>query len=576
MIESTPRVTFVTALLDLGRGDDDAGLASSQQRNFNEYLAHFEQLLSIDAPLLIYTSVNLEPFVWRHRHPHNTRVHRLSQASLEEDFDGFAAVQDIRGRKDWLAQAGWLAGSPQARLAHYNPLVMSKLKLLCDGAGENPFSSDYFLWIDAGITRTCAGLVTHGGWLSVIEGLLQKFLICSYPYLGGKEIHGFPRADMARWTRTDGVRWVARGGLFGGSRELIAMVKGVYDEVLKSTLAEGLMGTEESVLTIVAHRHPEFFQRESLSEDGLLRPFFERLIAKGSTGNDNPRELLRSPGAPAPLPLPRRNTADTSLSVYVLTFNCPEQLRLFFQSWHRALGELESLSLYVVDNSTDPACIRSNQRLCNRYGGVHIAHGNLGISGGRQFVAEHFHASGAQFMLFLEDDMLCSHTEGVCPKGMSTLVDQLLPRALAVLRKEKLDFLKLSFSEFFGSNDQQWAWHNVSEERRRQLWPDHPRRSAGLALEDMPPTHFDRQESLDGLPYAVGEVFYCNWPQLVSRMGNQRLFLETRFEQPNESTWMAHVYECSRRGQIHGGVLLVSPINHRREYFYKAEERLES
>ena len=134
----------------------------------------------------------------------------------------------------------------------------------------------------------------------------------------------------------------------------------------------------------------------------------------------------------------------------------------------------------------------------------------------------------------------------------------------------------MSFSEFHGSNGQQWAWHNVSEERRRHLWPDYPRRSTGLALEDMPPTRFERREHLDGLPYAVGEVFYCNWPQLVSRTGNQKLFLETRFDRPNESLWMAHVYECSRRGQIRSGVLLKSPIEHRRAFFYKADERLES
>lgn len=572
MTDATPSVTFVTALLDLGRGDETAGLAGDQHRSFTEYLTHFEQLLAIDAPLLIYTSPNLEHLVWRRRLPRNTCVRRLTQASLEEEFDGFEAVQKIRCRQDWYSQAAWLAGSPQARLAHYNPLVMSKVPWLDAAATENPFGSEYFLWLDAGITRSCAGVATHPGWVAAATAELQKFLICSYPYTGGGEIHGFPREDIARWAQTDKVRWVARGGLFGGSRESINAVKRRYDVVLSGTLDAGLMGTEESVLTIVAHLHPELFQRELLSEDGLLRPFLKRLM----TATTSTASVPQGHGTPAPLPLPRQRITDQALSVYILTFNCPDQLALCFTSWHRELQDLESLSLYLVDNSTDAASRQENQKLCRRYGGVYLSEGNLGISGGRQFVAEHFHASGAENMLYLEDDMLCSDTEGVCSSGMATRVDKLLPRALAVLRKEQLDFLKLSFSEFHGSNGQQWAWHNVSEERRRHLWPDYPRRSTGLALEDMPPTRFERREHLDGLPYAVGEVFYCNWPQLVSRTGNQKLFLETRFDRPNESLWMAHVYECSRRGQIRSGVLLKSPIEHRRAFFYKADERLES
>jgi hypothetical protein len=27
-----------------------------------------------------------------------------------------------------------------------------------------------------------------------------------------------------------------------------------------------------------------------------------------------------------------------------------------------------------------------------------------------------------------------------------------------------------------------------------------------------------------GVPYAVGEVYYCNWPQIVSRTGNKKCF----------------------------------------------------
>lgn len=528
--------------------------------------------------MVIYTSPNIEPHVWRRRQVHNTQVRRLTLASLARDFTGFDAVQTIRRDNSWRNQASWLAGSPQARLAHYNPLVMSKLEMLNASAASNPFQTDYFVWLDAGIARTCTAALSHPGWLRQLPVLLQHFLILTYPYLGGTEIHGFPRAAIARMAGTDTVGWVARGGLFGGSAASIQQVRAHYEAVLAESLAAGNMGTEESVLTIVAHQHPEIFHRAKLGEDGLVLPFLQALITQSAGVTANEAFVPPVVQAPAPLPMPAlgQHSAVPSLSVYILTFNCPAQLALLLTSWHTALHAFPALALYIVDNSTDAQCIAENETLCQYYGGTFLAQGNLGISGGRQFVAEHFGASGAPHMLFLEDDMLYSDADGECASGLPRRVENLLPRAQRIVMDEGLDFLKLSFTEFHGSNSQQWAWHNVSDERRAAIWPDYPRTGEGLALSEMPPTHFDHVGSLEGLRYATGEVFYCNWPQLVSRAGNRKMFLEAPLTKPHEGLWMAHFYECSRRRQLRSGVLMASPIEHRREYHYAAQERLES
>ncbi|NCX92920.1 MAG: hypothetical protein EBX03_15305, partial [Rhodobacteraceae bacterium] len=58
----------------------------------------------------------------------------------------------------WLNQAGWLQNSPQAVNEWYNPIVQSKMFLLNDVTIWNPFNTDYFFWLDAGITNT----VPHG------------------------------------------------------------------------------------------------------------------------------------------------------------------------------------------------------------------------------------------------------------------------------------------------------------------------------------------------------------------------------------------------------------------------------
>ncbi len=52
--------------------------------------------------------------------------------------------------QSWLSQADWLSNAPQASMALYNPMVMSKLIWTRNAARLNPFNTDSFLWIDGG------------------------------------------------------------------------------------------------------------------------------------------------------------------------------------------------------------------------------------------------------------------------------------------------------------------------------------------------------------------------------------------------------------------------------------------
>src|SRR5262249_53119310 len=150
----------------------------------------------------------------------------------------------------WRSRAAWLAESPQANLELYNPMVMSKMSMLHDQTIINPFGTDHLAWIDAGIASTCGAYLGDVHWVARLPLLLKKFLFLCFPYEGGAEVHGFAREPMASFARTDYVRWVARGGLFGGSRTAIAHVNRLYARWLEVTLAHGEMGTEESVFSI--------------------------------------------------------------------------------------------------------------------------------------------------------------------------------------------------------------------------------------------------------------------------------------------------------------------------------------
>ncbi|MGE0449058.1 MAG: WlaTC/HtrL family glycosyltransferase [Vicinamibacterales bacterium] len=575
-------LTLVTGLFDLGRGSAQ-GLGPGFVRPFEQYLDHFARLLQVDAPMSVYIEPRHEPFVWQHRSRHNTRVFHRRIESFRTEFQFYDQVQRIRQDPSWRSRAAWLAESPQANLELYNPLVMSKMGMLHDQSIINPFGTDHLLWIDAGIAATCGGYLQDPRWLARLQPLLDKFLFLCFPYEGGSEVHGFARELMASFAQTDHVRWVARGGLFGGARHAIAEANRRYYRLLELTLAQGEMGTEESVFSIMVSRDPECYNRFLLPDDGLILHFLDALIhGPVRIVTSEPIELSREPRIET-RPRPRAfdpaqvDVGRIATALYVVSFNRPAQFRLLLDSWSTQPQFLTQTTRYLIDNSTDSNTTGEYTALCAAYGFEHIKHDNLGICGARQFAAEHFDAGPHDYMFYLEDDMLAQAPgAALCQNGFPAWVDGLYEKLLLIMEKEGFDFLKLSFTEAFGHNAQQWAWYNVPARVRREVWPELPILPREGFADVVPSTRFEHIGSVNGLAYASGEVYYANWPQIVGRSGNRNMFIESRLAHPYEQTWMSHMFQMSRRGQLRGAVLLASPIRHCRVHHYDGQERKES
>lgn len=609
--------TLVTALLDLGRGDIDQ-MGAQNFRSFDSYLAWLAGLLALPNPIVIYTQPSvlerINPILQARKPP--VHIDLLTIDELGRQFEYFANVQEIRQRPAWRSRADWLGHSPQALLAHYNPLVMSKMRLLQRVARDNPFQTRCHFWCDAGLTRTVPFLAEQPQWSSVLERSMDRFLLASFPYSDSKEIHGFTRAGMEQLCQVSGVEFVARGGFFGGPAESIMEIYPRYCALLDEAFAAGDMGTEENILTALAYRHADLVARAPLAEDGLVWPLFAQLnqqllrcvvseridldvneprkaaheqVRRSSTdGQDRP---LATHGASAdwvssraasddqsvhkPLRLLSAGRAimDTTIA-YILTFNSHEQLRLLTASWADELSALGEV--VVIDNSTDTEVLSLNRTFCEAAGYRYIAEGNLGVSGGRLRAGIDFEAGTFEILLYLEDDMLKMNKPGQCRSGFTRFVPRLLERSLASLAALNLDMLKLSYSEVYGTHARQWAWCNISERRRRILTPGMPGPFVPVTDEQLPETRYEMIKTVDELSVAVGEPHYSNWPQLMTRMGNKKLFLDPAWNGVFEQHLMAHAWELQLQGALRSGVLLASPIDHSRLYFYAAEERLET
>ena len=250
-VEPKRNLTLVTGLWNIRRD----GLTEGWSRSFEHYLQKFEQMLQVENNMIIFGDSDIESLVWKVRRRENTMfVNRGSDWFKNEFYD---KIQEIRQKPEWLNQAPWLPESTQARLDMYNPLVMSKMFLLHDAKIMDPFNSEYMFWIDAGLTNTVhPGYFTHDKVLDKLPKYINKFSFVCFPYDANTEIHGFEYPKINQITESK-VEMVARGGFFGGPKSSIGDINSIYYSILKSTLQQNLMGTEESIFSIMCYKHAD-------------------------------------------------------------------------------------------------------------------------------------------------------------------------------------------------------------------------------------------------------------------------------------------------------------------------------
>jgi hypothetical protein len=142
--------------------------------------------------------------------------------------------------------------------------------------------------------------------------------------------------------------------------------------------------------------------------------------------------------------------------------------------------------------------------------------------------------------------------------------------------KENFDYLKLSYTEVYMDNNIQVSWYNVPQGVRTEVWPHYDRLPVNGLDNNAPRTQFNNINVLDEVSYISGEIYYANWPMIVSKAGNKKMFIDLKWAHPYEQTWMSHMFQETRKGNLHPAVLLASPVNHNRIIWYKPEERREN
>lgn len=555
------KLTIVTGLWDIKRNELTEGWA----RSYDHYLEKFSQLLEVDCNMIIFGDSELEKFVFSKRSPENTQFIVRDLSWFKNEF--YDKIQEIRTNPNWYNLAGWLKDSTQAKLEMYNPLVMSKMFLLHDAKILDKFDSEYMFWIDAGLTNTIhPGYFTSDKVLDKIPQLVKNFHFVCFPYETNSEIHGFKYRELCDLAGKP-VNMVARAGFFGGKKDVISEINTIYYGLMNDTLLQGLMGTEESLFTIMTYKYPNLISYSEIERNGLMGKFFEDL-----------KNLTVEVKSQVSKDIVVNNLDTSKVGLYVLTFNSPNQFETLIKSMLEYDSDfITKTKKFLLDNSTDLSTTPRYVELCDQYNFEHIKRDNLGIMGGRIFIAEHFDKTDLDFQIFFEEDMTLYPKKGeVCRNGFPRYVNNLYQKSLEIIEKENFDFLKYSFTEFYGSNDLQFSWYNTPQDFREKHWPNKSKLPVQGLDPNVPKTEFKNIKIHRGLPYIDGEIYLCNWPIILTKQGNYKCYLETKWQFSYEQTSMSYVYQETVKGNITPGLLLLSPIEHIRYEHYDGSLRKES
>jgi len=235
-------VTIVTAFFDIQRQTKGDG------RTIEEYLSWIQKTLQLNCNLFIVTESQFVPFMKKYRpndYPMFIQEDTLENASY---YKYLPQMKDIL-KSDSYKQRIAYPNRVECVLPEYNVIQYSKFGWLEEAIRINPFQSEYFFWMDAGISRFFGDVDIRLPYPSISIDT-DKFMIQ-------------PREDIFTYPIDDTFLWKAdnlfKGGMFGGNATILSILSKKIEEEFNIMLTQCVVNNEQLAITLVWKKNPELF-----------------------------------------------------------------------------------------------------------------------------------------------------------------------------------------------------------------------------------------------------------------------------------------------------------------------------
>lgn len=239
-------VTIVTAFFDIGRETNGDG------RKLADYLEWIKKTLQLNCNLFIVTEKKFVDFMKDNRpSEYNMYIKEdiLENASYYKYLPQMKEILNSEYYKSRIAYPNRV----ECTLPEYNVIQYSKFGWLENAIKENPFDSDYFFWMDAGISRFFLNTNINKKYPSntIINNSNNKFIIQQ-------------RYDLNNYNMNENFIWSAenlmKGTMFGGYKYIVLKIGSLIEQVFeKEMLNNNNVNNEQLALALVYKNNPELF-----------------------------------------------------------------------------------------------------------------------------------------------------------------------------------------------------------------------------------------------------------------------------------------------------------------------------
>tara|TARA_B100000902_G_scaffold189167_1_gene180909 strand:- start:1836 stop:2651 length:816 start_codon:yes stop_codon:yes gene_type:complete len=247
--------TIITALYDINRDTKGDG------RTFDEYLTWFKGTLKVKTPMVIFVDESLKGFVEENRKNLPTKI---VTGPLEEVPYYYLndRIQEVLDNPEYKNKIG-APDRVECKLSLYNVIIYSKFSWVKKVIEDNPFNSEYFMWMDAGLSRffgphevdVTEPYPSNDAIEALVdskESVLIQVQTSFYPDLVNKQV--FTIEDL--WD----ARSFVMAGLWGGGSESLSKFCDLIDDVLvNKMLKNNLVNNEQVAMAYVYKTNDDLF-----------------------------------------------------------------------------------------------------------------------------------------------------------------------------------------------------------------------------------------------------------------------------------------------------------------------------
>lgn len=242
--------TIVTSLYDIGRGSWN----NLFQRSYQEYFKYFKNILSLDCNMVIYIDEKdydtvktlrseIDPFFKK------TKFNINSFINLEAFQRFYLKSKNVMNSSDFLKKR-FEHHTPEMVYPEYNIINFNKVSFIEQTIKENLFSSEYFIWMDAGFYHS---------------RFPQEYCLKQYPdpekikILDDNKVHFLTLSDQVELSSYLDPRVSITGSMFAGKAEPLLQLKTLCFDVIDEILNANAINDDQTIYAFAYQKNPDLF-----------------------------------------------------------------------------------------------------------------------------------------------------------------------------------------------------------------------------------------------------------------------------------------------------------------------------